>query len=1711
MKQPQGSTSTSPSPSRRRVSARNSGANELPVPSLPVAPDFPQTAATSFTSSLDIAVEGAVSIDSEGNIDEKPSATATQAPAQLARESSKRAPRKSKTDALAALSTRSRPSSPETDDIAVGDLAPRHPIPTSTTFNVASVKTKETRGNSQDDNPRLFGLEHCPAFFPTPEEFKDPMAYIKSISATAREYGICKIVPPNNWNMPFVTETETFRFRTRLQRLNSIEASSRAKFNFLEQLYQFHHQQGNSHIAVPTINHKYLDLWLLRKEVQSLGGYEAVTKHRKWSDIGRLLGYGAIPGLSTQLKISYQRIIQPYEDFCERSKASPTNAKTHSAPNSAATSTTKVADNSIPSSPLTDTSDEVESPKKTPSTSKPNPPTTQDSDEETNDREQPCEICLRKNRGTEMLLCDGCDCGYHMFCLDPPLDKVPRDEWFCYTCLAGTGGDYGFDEGDEHSLNSFQARDLEFRRRWFKSHPPQRKHNADEPFVTHVAGVSVSEYDVEQEFWRLVQSPTETVEVEYGADVHSTTHGSAMPTTETHPLDPYSQDPWNLNNIPIVSDSLLRYIKSDISGMTVPWTYVGMTFSTFCWHSEDHYTYSINFMHWGETKTWYGIPGADAEKFEAAIKSEAPDLFEAQPDLLFQLVTLMNPQRIVEAGVRVYGCNQRAGEFVITFPKAYHAGFNHGFNFNEAVNFALPDWLPMGLDCVRRYREHRKAPVFSHDELLISITQHSQSISTAVWLLDDLKEMTEREMSQRQVARSRGYDEVLEERDRPEDQYQCFLCKTFCYLSHIICPCGGKVACIDHADQLCERHKSKLVLRKRFTDEDILATQSKVDDRADIPAAWRTKFLNLLKESKQPNLRDLRALLVEGERISRSMPELASLRKCVSRGNDWVENATAFLSRKPSRKRLRRSRGRATAAEVIQEEFERPERTLLDLRTLLDEHQNLGFECPEYSSLQSLAAQAENVKHSASALLTKITQSDDTSVVLTDCENVLQSSSFLNVYIEEVGQIEKFILRAHLLQELANAPQNCSADEIRVYIARAQTCDLPMDNPLLEDLQNRLRNGDELQDRASSILAKPFKTMEELDAFAALDRSAHVDPGLADRVLALRAKAKEHDNMASQWLSQSKTTRPTVAEAKKLVERAEREFIIPSVLDVKAVVGIAEELEERCDQVLNLRYKEGNAVFDHIQKWTEYADQHLSIFELPNKKELQQQVYLHTKWYKDLPWYCTAHEKTHPEPVLEDVLEVTKFDDDAPPSDEYFTCICNDAVRPPPPGRQSDAVQCDHCFARFHGRCAMNGGSCPFCDQGHWDGSIPSKRPYHFCTLPTLLVDAPDITRFYSDDWKNLEIIVHRVDRLSAVIGQFLSFTSTAVNQRPEYIPQVRHYMRKLFRLQFAVSPTTDVSYGHDLSHLHRALANLTPALQARRRRRSLKFTFGQDVDRDWVNGTRCICRGRVPYLRDYPTVQCMHCHRKYHCACVFYPEHKGDGPKYSCPLCCLRKNERYRYADIRVTHSVVGPPGLNTYINIEEMMEAGTKELFTKTLPPPVSQTLFVELVQVTCDDEASTQHSQPLPPPPIPRKASPINGTPSAPPAVTHLPQPPWHRWATPTVPQHHRSRDVEELHSENHRNSQEIVRKRKYSEGHAAVEDSGLSAKRRPVSSTYIHTSPASHNSRSPPSAPHPIQPVQHSQSLSPPMRRVIVGETGVVPSHPRTASFSNGRHA
>ncbi|KAJ3931969.1 MAG: jumonji superfamily protein [Lentinula lateritia] len=1777
-------------PSRRGKSPKSS-TTPSPAQSSSVSfhPEAANNSTSSFFSCISIPVEGAVPIANVSSQEKLPTADLETTPSS----ESKRAPRKSKTFALAALNSHVRDDLVDVDETTtLSALEEKYrqsaPIPVTPTLDLSTVKTTSPRHFSHPQTiQRPFGLQDCPEYFPSAEEFQDPMAYIKSISAEAKEFGICKIVPPEGWKMPFVTDTERFRFKTRLQRLNSIEASSRAKLNFLEQLYRYHKQQGNPRVVVPTINHKPLDLWLLRKEVHKMGGYEAVTKGKKWPEVARILGYTSVQGLSTQIKNSYARVILPYEDFCERGRNTPFSPPQNSnskppihiqtpgkAPRSSAT---PAEDDSTVSSPLTASSSPLSEPpdeselkeqgphsrrsarqdsfdqtSQSPQKATPTPalapflpvPTYFDEKPVIKAREagnEHCEICGKKNRGEQMLLCDGCDCGFHIFCLDPPLECLPKSEhWYCYSCLSRTGGDYGFDEGEEHSLSSFQARDSEFRRMWFKSHPPPPQPTAmkDDPTALRFGDITVSEYDIENEFWRLVQSTNETVETEYGADIHSTTHGSAMPTLETHPLDPYSKDPWNLNNIPVVSDSLLRYIKSDISGMTVPWTYVGMAFSTFCWHNEDHYTYSVNFMHWGETKTWYGIPGADAEKFEAAIKYEAPDLFETQPDLLFQLVTLMNPKRLTEVGVRVYACNQRAGEFVLTFPKAYHAGFNHGLNFNEAVNFALPDWLPYGRDCVQRYRAFRKLPVFSHDELLITITQHSPSIKTAMWLADSLREMTDREIANRGRARALGYVDSLEEQDRPEDQYQCTVCKAFCYLSQICCPHQSNVVCVDHAELLCAKcnDSNSLTLRTRFPDNEIIDIQNKVAERAAIPAAWKAKLDKLLLESARPSLRQLRSLLAEGERIHVTyfLEEIYMLRKCVTRANEWVDSANTFIVRKQSRKRPRRSKGRS--AQEGDETHEKPEKTLVNLYDLFREVEILGFDCTEIATLRNLAEQAEELKTVGTAILQSPTVNRNREEYMQQCQKLVLDASSLNVLIDEVAEVEKIVDKEQLLAELEEKMVDgftLTLEEVRQLLSRSRACQLSPDNKYIRLLEIRLREGTSWEDRAQEVLQQPIKTLEDLDQFADLDPSVPIDPSVLDRLMSARDKARDFEKTAQGWLEPGTTTKPRPSDVIKLAKRAEKEFSLPTLLEVKGMANIANELEDRAEQILKSSYVRSNEdVFRSVQDWKDYANQHLKIFSLPKFEKVHVQVAAHEKWVSDLPWYCRRHNGayTHGKEVLDDVIECTRPDDDQPPNDEYLTCICNVPVRPPPPGVPSDAVQCDHCFARFHEECAKNGGSCPFCDHSHWTGDIPKARSWHFCFLPNLLINAPEISKKYSEEWKQLEVIVHRVDRLSAVIGQFLAYTSQPANQHPTYIHQVRHYMRKLYKLQFAVSPNPKVSFGLDLAGLHRILAGRP------KKRRKPKFHFGQDSDSNWADGTRCICRGRTPYLLGYPAVDCEQCERRYHAGCVFYNVEQratfGNRPRpYICPLCCLRRNKTYPYSEVRVKPPPEDTAHADYYVDTKEMLDTFSKTIIYKAMGQPYTQTLFVELLKFTPGQpdthaggsaqppsssgprassiEVPGQHLVP-PPTHAPIALSPpvsvgaLNAATNV--AVQNVPPPPWSRWSTvatpsqpPSISRRHELPPVSLLSQEH-----QDTRKRKH------VEDSTredllppMSSLTEPAAKRRIILPPVHHHNSlppiqsHPPRASHPPQtrtpvlppPTPQNQSLSPSLARLM----------------------
>jgi histone demethylase JARID1 len=757
--------------------------------------------------------------------------------------------------------------------------------------------------------------------------------------------------------------------------------------------------------------------------------------------------------------------------------------------------------------------------------------------------------------------------------------------------------------------------------------------------------------------------------------------------------------------------------------------------------------------------------------------------------------------------------------------------------------------------------------------------------------------MVDREIEGRHNMRSYNVREVLEEQDRGEDQYSCKVCKTFCYLSQVTCQCTRDNFCFEHFEQCCECPMEQRTLCTRFSDDALIAILRDVEQRSVAPTTWRNKMVKLLSLSARPSLDDMITLVEEGDRIDHPIPELSMLRKCVTRGRKWMEAAGIFLEdRKPS------SASR----------YRPHDRSISHITTLLEDVVNLGFSSPVIDALDDIRNRALRCQVKAKDLIAKV-EADGRDVHLPSCEAFLHEIAAIPVWIEEFGEIQKVVGGQQLVQELRRVleqPGALDLEQVQDFIQRAEAHNFSEDDEQLVILKARERKGRAWVNQANALLGGRKHKSQLISLIQVDNRETPVDFRVMDHLKAALARFEEWDHQAMIWGNeQHREHRPTLDDVARLLKRSRDEFEhSPIMKNLSQQHGFAIDLEDRCEEVLSNQYqhKEERCVFEMLDTWRDYAHKHLDMFILPKFDKLESHIKLHRRWVEGLPWYSHNDGKIEGQKVLEDAIEATRPNDDVPPADPTFSCICPHPVMPPAPGEPTNAVQCDNCAARFHGPCMHRARSCPFCDQKHWDGSEKSARPWHFAYLQTVLFSAPEISRNYSKEWKHLEIIVHRVDRLANNVGQFLVYLKHPQNQRSEYLAQARHFLRKLHRLQFVVAPSVDQSYGLELSGLHRVLATLpsTATRSMTKKRKRPKFHFGQDSERDWDDGTRCICRGRTAYLLNYPTVECEICSRLYHESCVFFPpksdQTQGKG-SFICPLCCVRKGRPYANAEVRV------------------------------------------------------------------------------------------------------------------------------------------------------------------------------------------------------------------
>ncbi|KFW03899.1 Lysine-specific demethylase 5B, partial [Fulmarus glacialis] len=722
-----------------------------------------------------------------------------------------------------------------------------------------------------------------------------------------------------DWQPPFACDVDKLHFTPRIQRLNELEAQTRVKLNFLDQIAKFWELQGCT-LKIPHVERKILDLFQLNRLVAEEGGFDVVCKERKWTKIATRMGFAPGKAVGSHIRAHYERILYPYNLFQSGASllclqkpdlTSDTKDKEYKPHDIPQRQSVQPSETCPPARRAKRLRAELSAGwissgmqpflqhsmqwlavyskivglylgkqlknklwQMSQMTELPNCSFTVSYLKRSNSHSgnfllqvdlYVCLLCGSGNDEDRLLLCDGCDDSYHTFCLIPPLHDVPKGDWRCPQCLAQECNKpqeaFGFEQAArDYTLRTFGEMADAFKSDYFN-------------MPVHMVPTEL----VEKEFWRLVSTIEEDVTVEYGADIASKEFGSGFPVRggkfKVRPEEEdYLDSGWNLNNMPVMEQSVLAHITADICGMKLPWLYVGMCFSSFCWHIEDHWSYSINYLHWGEPKTWYGAPGYAAEQLEDVMKKLAPELFESQPDLLHQLVTIMNPNTLMAHGVPVYRTNQCAGEFVITFPRAYHSGFNQGFNFAEAVNFCTVDWLPLGRQCVEHYRLLNRYCVFSHDEMICKMASKADVLDVVVasTVQKDMAIMIEDEKRLRDKVDKLGVTDLERVAFElfPDDERQCLKCKTTCFMSAVYCPCKpGLLVCLYHVEDLCSCPTYKYKLGYRYTLEELYPMMNALKMRAESYNEWASN-VNEALEAKISNKRSLisfKALIEESE------------------------------------------------------------------------------------------------------------------------------------------------------------------------------------------------------------------------------------------------------------------------------------------------------------------------------------------------------------------------------------------------------------------------------------------------------------------------------------------------------------------------------------------------------------------------------------------------------------------------------------------------------------------------------------------------------------------------------------------------------------------------------------------------------------------------------------------------------------------------------
>jgi len=297
----------------------------------------------------------------------------------------------------------------------------------------------------------------------------------------------------------------------------------------------------------------------------------------------------------------------------------------------------------------------------------------------------------------------------------------------------------------------------------------------------------------------------------------------------------------------------------------------------------------------------------------------------------------------------------------------------------------------------------------------------------------------------------------------------------------VTCACTSNVTCPTHYKDICDCGPSKLTLRLRYSDESLIDIDTKATERANLPKAWVSKLEKSVADSPRPQLKLLRTLLTEGDRIPYPIPELAPLREFVERCNEWVEEATNYITRKQQNRRKNEKawrKGTAKAAEL--EERDKEHRKVENIIKLLAEADMLEFDCPEIDQLRERADAIQDFRQRAKSALT--THGHLTTGAF---EELIEHGKGFNVDLVETEELEKVLRQLKWIENARECRgRYLSLQDVTELIAEGVELAIPDNDEQMTHFKSQKIAGDMWEAKAKELMSVEIVHFQQLEALS---------------------------------------------------------------------------------------------------------------------------------------------------------------------------------------------------------------------------------------------------------------------------------------------------------------------------------------------------------------------------------------------------------------------------------------------------------------------------------------------------------------------------------------------------------------------------------------------------------------------------------------------------